>query len=254
MSTLTCTYPVESCICSSHATIQTNQKMPAKASMPMVATASPMEPHLGVLISEDLQSMMIENPIVRTVPMLSEREKIAKIEGSFKTIMETMGIDLNDVSVQKTPHRVAKMYVKELCSGLVPENFPACTTFPVAQNSVVFQKDIPFTSMCEHHFLLFTGVAHVGYFSNGKVIGLSKLNRVVEYFSRRPQIQERLNKQILRCLQKVLDTKHVVVKLEAAHSCIAARGALSKGSYTSTVEAGGMFLDNEKLREYLPKL
>ena len=168
--------------------------------------------------------------------------------------METMGIDLNDASVQKTPHRVAKMYVTELCAGLIPENFPACTTFPVASNSVVFQRDIPFTSMCEHHFLLFTGVAHIGYYSNGKVIGLSKLNRIVEYFGRRPQIQERLNKQILRCLQKVLDTEHVVVKLEAAHSCIAARGALSKGSCTSTVEAGGMFLDEAKLREYLPRL
>ena len=102
--------------------------------------------------------------------------------------METMGIDMADPSVQKTPNRVAKMYVKELCSGLVPENFPACTTFPVAHNSIVFQKDIPFTSMCEHHFLLFTGVAQIGYFSNGNVIGLSKLNRIVEYFGRRPQI------------------------------------------------------------------
>ena len=165
-----------------------------------------------------------------------------------------MGIDLKDPSVEKTPHRVAKMYVKELCSGLSADNFPACTTFPVTQNSVVFQRDIPFTSMCEHHFLLFSGVAHVGYFSNGKVIGLSKLNRIVEYFARRPQIQERLNKQILRCLQKVLDTEHVVVKLEAAHSCIAARGALSKGSCTSTVEAGGMFRDEDKLKEYLPRL
>ena len=168
--------------------------------------------------------------------------------------METIGIDLSDVSVVKTPHRVAKMYVKELCSGILPENFPACTTFPVAQNSVVFQRDIPFTSMCEHHFLLFSGVAHVGYFSNGKVIGLSKLNRIVEYFGRRPQIQERLNKQILRCLQKVLDSDHVVVKLEAAHSCISARGAQSKGSYTSTVETGGMFLDEARLREHFPKL
>lgn len=168
--------------------------------------------------------------------------------------METIGIDLSDVSVVKTPHRVAKMYVKELCSGILPENFPACTTFPVAQNSVVFQRDIPFTSMCEHHFLLFSGVAHVGYFSNGKVIGLSKLNRIVEYFGRRPQIQERLNKQILRCLQKVLDSDHVVVKLEAAHSCISARGAQSKGSCTSTVEASGMFLDEARLREHFPKL
>lgn len=254
-TTLTpCTNPVESCTCSSHATMAQGQKMAAKAQMAMVASASPVEPSLGEMISEDLQSAMIENPLLRNMPMLTEREKIAKIEGSFKNIMETMGIDLSDASVQKTPHRVAKMYVQELCSGLVPDNFPACTTFPVAQNSVVFQKDIPFTSMCEHHFLLFTGVAHVGYFSNGKVIGLSKLNRIVEYFARRPQIQERLNKQILRCLQKVLDTEHVVVKLEAAHSCIAARGALSKGSCTSTVEAGGMFLDNEKLREYIPKL
>ena len=215
--------------------------------------AAVQEPHLGVVISEDLQSVGFENPLIHK-GQLCEKDKIAKIESSFKTIMETMGLDLKDPSITKTPHRVAKMYVKELCAGLVPENFPACTTFPVAQNSVVFQKDIPFTSMCEHHFLLFTGVAHVGYYSNGKVIGLSKLNRIVEYFARRPQIQERLNKQILRCLQHVLDTPHVVVKLEAAHSCIAARGALSKGSCTATVEAGGMFLDEAKLREYLPKL
>ena len=161
--------------------------------------AAVQEPHLGVVISEDLQSVGFENPLIHK-GQLCEKDKIAKIESSFKTIMETMGLDLKDPSITKTPHRVAKMYVKELCAGLVPENFPACTTFPVAQNSVVFQKDIPFTSMCEHHFLLFTGVAHVGYYSNGKVIGLSKLNRIVEYFARRPQIQERLNKQILRCL------------------------------------------------------
>lgn len=132
MSLVTCTNPVESCTCSHHAQMVTpatpTQK---KASMAMVA-ATPIEPHLGVLISEDLQSVQIENPILRSAQMLSEREKIAKIEGNFKSIMETMGIDLSDASVQKTPHRVAKMYVTELCSGLVPENFPACTTFPVA--------------------------------------------------------------------------------------------------------------------------
>jgi GTP cyclohydrolase IA len=248
----TCT-ALESCTCANHAN---SLMQKPKTAMAMAATAAPVEPSLGVMISEDLQSQGMENPLLKgkNMPQLSEKEKIAKIEGNFKNIMETMGMDLTDASITKTPHRVAKMYVKELCSGLVPENFPACTTFPVAQNSVVFQRDIPFTSMCEHHFLLFTGVAHVGYFSNGKVIGLSKLNRIVEYFARRPQIQERLNKQILRCLQKVLDTEHVVVKLEAAHSCIAARGALSKGSCTSTVEAGGMFMDEAKLREYLPRL
>ena len=188
---------IESCTCSALA-----RSAAAPGSM-MAATAIPVEvqPHLGVLVSEDLKTLGMENPpLVRKGAPLSEKDKIAKIEVNFKNIMETMGIDLNDPSVNKTPHRVAKMYVKELCSGLVPENFPACTTFPVAQNSIVFQRDIPFTSMCEHHFLLFTGVAHVGYFSNGKVIGLSKLNRIVEYFARRPQIQERLNKQILRCL------------------------------------------------------
>ena len=138
--------------------------------------------------------------MLRDAPQLCQKDKIAKIESSFKTIMETMGLDLKDPSITKTPHRVAKMYVTELCAGLAPERFPAISTFPVVQNSVVFQRDIPFTSMCEHHFLLFTGVAHIGYYSNGKVIGLSKLNRIVEYFARRPQIQERLNKQILRCL------------------------------------------------------
>ena len=233
---------LESCTCASKAPLIT-------------AVEEKSQTSLGQLISEDLRAQGIENPlIVKSGPAMKETEKIKKIEGSFKEILETMGIDLKDPSVEKTPHRVAKMYVKELCAGLNADNFPACTTFPVTQNSVVFQKDIPFTSMCEHHFLLFSGVAHVGYFSNGKVIGLSKLNRIVEYFARRPQIQERLNKQILRCLQKVLDTEHVVVKLEAAHSCIAARGALSKGSCTTTIEAGGMFRDEEKLKEYLPRL
>ena len=161
------------------------------ASKSVVAVApvddSKSQPSLGHLISEDLKTHGIENPLLkRTGAPMKDAEKIRKIEGQFKEILETMGIDLTDASVEKTPHRVAKMYVKELCAGLNPENFPACTTVPVTQNSVVFQKDIPFTSMCEHHFLLFSGVAHVGYYSNGKVIGLSKLNRIVEYFARRP--------------------------------------------------------------------
>ena len=179
---------LESCTCSAKSPIVT-------------AVEDKSQLSLGQMISEDLRAHGLENPILaRTGPPMKEAEKIKKIEGSFKEILETMGIDLKDPSVEKTPHRVAKMYVKELCSGLNSDNFPACTTFPVTQNSVVFQRDIPFTSMCEHHFLLFSGVAHVGYYSNGKVIGLSKLNRIVEYFGRRPQIQERLNKQILRCL------------------------------------------------------
>ena len=154
-----------------------------------VAVVDKQPTHLGYLIAEDLRANGIENPLLsnkKKMPVMTEAEKIAKIEGQFKAILETMGVDLSDASVEKTPHRVAKMYVKELCAGLQPENFPACTTFPVTANSIVFQKDIPFTSMCEHHFLLFSGVAHVGYFSNGKVIGLSKLNRIVEYFARRP--------------------------------------------------------------------
>jgi GTP cyclohydrolase I len=167
---------LESCTCAAKAPVVT-------------AIEDKSQTSLGHFIREDLRAQGIENPLLmNNGPIMKESEKIKKIEGSFKEILETMGIDLKDPSVEKTPHRVAKMYVKELCSGLNADNFPACTTFPVTQNSVVFQRDIPFTSMCEHHFLLFSGVAHVGYYSNGKVIGLSKLNRIVEYFARRPQI------------------------------------------------------------------
>ena len=149
---------------------------------------------------------------------------------------------------------MAKLYVDELCSGLNPGTFPKCTAFPMRDSSIVFQRDIPFTSVCMHHFLPFTGVAHVGYRSTGRIIGLSKLNRIVAYFAKRPQVQELFNKQVLSALQAILDTPDVYVKVEAVHSCIQMRGINQKGSTTVTQEASGSFKDPTIVDQYLHKL
>lgn len=135
-------------------------------------------------------------------------------------ILETLGMDLEDESIKDTPMRVAKMYVNEIFSGLNPENFPSITTFAMKEQSEVTQRNIPFTSMCEHHLMPFHGVADITYTCKDRVLGLSKLNRIVDYFAKWPQVQERLNKQIMRALQIVLDTSDVMVRIEASHFCI----------------------------------
>ena len=188
----------------------------------------------------------IETPLKTDAFEISDAEKIEKIQGYFKGIMETLGLDLEDDSLKGTPYRVAKMYVKELFSGLDPKNKPSISTFDnkYNYNKMLVEKNIEFESACEHHFLPMRGKAHVGYISSGKVIGLLKMNRIVQYYGKRPQVQERLTIQILKELQAALKTESVIVIIDADHLCVSTRGVQDKSSSTVTIEYGGEF--NEK--------
>ena len=187
---------------------------------------------------------------------LSDVEKVAKIELHFKEIMETLGLDLTDDSLKGTPHRVAKMYVKEIFSGLNPKNKPKATLFEnkYNYNEMLVEKDISFYSNCEHHFVPIFGKAHVAYISSGKVIGLSKLNRIVQYFARRPQVQERLTVQIGKELQQILQTEDVAVVMDAKHLCVASRGIQDDTSTTITSFYGGKFKEDATKNEFLKYL
>jgi len=187
---------------------------------------------------------------------LSDVEKVAKIEEHFRAIMETLGLDLTDDSLNGTPHRVAKMYVKEIFSGLNPANKPKATLFEnkYKYNEMLVEKDISFYSNCEHHFVPIFGKAHVAYISSGKVIGLSKLNRIVQYFARRPQVQERLTVQIAKELQQILQTEDVAVLMDAKHLCVASRGVQDDSSSTVTAFYGGKFQEDNTKNEFLKYL
>ena len=176
--------------------------------------------------------------------------KIAQISTHFEKIMEILGLDLTDDSLKDTPHRVAKMYVKEIYSGLNPKNKPAITLFENKYNydEMLVEKDITFYSNCEHHFIPFYGKVHVGYFANEEVVGLSKINRIVQYFSKRPQVQERLTHQIANALRKNLNTEHVAVVIDATHMCVASRGVGDTNSTTGTAYFSGKF-DNKNIRK-----
>lgn len=195
----------------------------------------------------------VETPMVETAFLQSDAEKMATIEKHFKAIMETLGLDLNDDSLKGSPKRVAKMYVQELFSGLNPSNKPSITLFDNTYNynQMLVEKNINFYSNCEHHFVPIFGKAHVAYISSGKVIGLSKLNRIVEYFSKRPQVQERLTMQIGKELQKVLSTNDVAVIMDAKHLCVASRGVKDDSSSTVTSFYSGEFLKADVKAEFL---
>lgn len=184
----------------------------------------------------------------------SDDEKITAIEAHFRSIMEILGLDLTDDSLKGTPKRVAKMYVKEIFQGLNPANKPAMTLFEnnYKYNEMLVEKNISFYSNCEHHFVPIIGKAHVAYISNGKVVGLSKLNRLVEYFAKRPQVQERLTMQIGQELQKDLETEDVAVIIDAKHLCVASRGVEDDTSSTVTVFYGGKFKE-DKVKDQLLK-
>ncbi len=184
---------------------------------------------------------------------LSDEEKIDKIEGHFREIMITLGLDLTDDSLQGTPRRVAKMFVKEAFSGLNPANRPTSRLFENKYNydQMLVEKDITFYSHCEHHFVPIYGKAHVAYFSAGKVIGLSKINRFVQYFAKRPQVQERLTVQIGKELERVLGTPDVAVVMDANHMCVASRGVSDTNSKTGTAYFSGKFKDENVKREFL---
>ena len=187
---------------------------------------------------------------------LSEEEKIDRIEEHFREIMNVIGLDMNDDSLQGTPRRVAKMYVQEIFGGLDPNKKPAPTLFEntYAYRQMLVEKNIPLHSTCEHHFQPIIGKAHLAYIPNGKVIGLSKLNRIVDYYARRPQVQERLTMQIAKELKKVLKTEDVAVYIEAKHMCVEARGIKHSGCSTSTVEYCGKFLNENTRAEFLSGL
>ncbi|MDG2172534.1 MAG: GTP cyclohydrolase I FolE [Flavobacteriaceae bacterium] len=173
----------------------------------------------------------------------SDEEKISIIKKNIKNIMHTLGLDLNDDSLMGTPTRVAKMFVKEIFSGLKPDLKPKSSTFENKYNygEMLVEKNINLYSTCEHHLLPIVGKAHVAYISNGTVIGLSKINRIVEYYSKRPQVQERLTKQIVGELQKVLKTKDIACVIDAKHLCVNSRGIKDIDSSTVTSEFGGKF-------------
>ena len=195
----------------------------------------------------------IETPLKTDAFEISDAEKIEKIQGYFKGIMETLGLDLEDDSLKGTPYRVAKMYVKELFSGLDPKNKPSISTFDnkYNYNKMLVEKNIEFESACEHHFLPMRGKAHVGYISSGKVIGLSKMNRIVQYYGKRPQVQERLTIQILKELQSALNTESVIVIVDADHLCVSTRGVQDKSSSTVTIEYGGEFNEQSQRDSFL---
>lgn len=182
---------------------------------------------------------------------LQPEEKIKLIEKKFRDIMLILGLDLEDDSLCDTPLRVAKMYVNEAFAGLLPENEPAITLFDnkYSYKEMLIERNIPIYSCCEHHFVPIIGKAHIAYISSGKVIGLSKINRVVNYFAKRPQVQERLTVQIASHLKKALDTEDVAVIIKAEHLCVASRGVRDTGCDTVTTSYHGQFLNPEKRNE-----
>lgn len=204
------------------------------------------------ILGDNHQMTSAETPLRPDAFIKSDEQKMDTIEKHFRIIMEELGLDLTDDSLNGTPHRVAKMFVKEIFSGLNPKNKPKISVF---ENSYHYDKmlveaNISFNSTCEHHFLPIVGHAHIGYVSSGKVIGLSKLNRIVDYFARRPQVQERMIMQIFNELKSVLETDNVMIVVEAEHLCVSSRGIKDASSYTSTIQYGGIFNEKENRNDF----
>ncbi len=191
-----------------------------------------------------------ETPLREDAFLLSDTEKIERISQNVREIMLTLGLDLNDDSLKGTPERVAKMYVREVFGGLHPDRRPKSSTFEnkYKYGEMLVEKNIIVYSTCEHHLLPIVGRAHIAYISGGTVVGLSKMNRIVDYFARRPQVQERMNIQIVRELQRVLGTKDVACVIDAKHLCVNSRGIRDIDSSTVTAEYGGRFGQEEALR------
>lgn len=193
------------------------------------------------------------NPMREDAFSLSEKEKIDLIEKDVAHILHTLGMDLRDDSLRGTPLRVAKMFVQEIFGGLNPKKKPKLSTFKnnYKYGEMLVEKNITVYSTCEHHLLPIVGRAHVAYISSGKVIGLSKMNRIVEYYAKRPQVQERLNMQIVQALQKALETEDVACIIDAKHLCVNSRGISDTASSTVTAEFGGRFREDSVKRELL---
>lgn len=207
-------------------------------------------------IGDDHISTSADTPLRADAFALSDAEKKQRIEHHFRGIMETLGLDLTDDSLKGTPARVAKMYVEEIFSGLNPKNKPVVALFENKYDyqEMLLERDITFYSNCEHHFVPLFGKAHVAYMSSGKIIGLSKLNRIVNYYAQRPQVQERLTVQIAKELKAVLETEDVAIVVEARHLCVSSRGIKDTSASTITSYYGGKFNDDARKKEFLSYL
>jgi len=212
-----------------------------------------MNKELIEAIGDNHISTSVETPLLPDAFEKSDEEKIKNIEGYFAQIMTELGLDLSDDSLAGTPYRVAKMYVKEMFYGLNPENRPKVSTFSnhYEYRKIIVEQNINIDSACEHHFLPITGYAHIGYIPKDRVIGLSKINRLVDYYAHRPQVQERLSLQILQDLQKELETDDVIVMINSKHLCVSTRGIKDKDSFTTTLEYGGCFNERAHREEFI---
>lgn len=211
-----------------------------------------IEKELYDILGDNHQMTSAETPMRKDAFLKSDEEKMKVIENHFYEIMHEMGMDMTDDSLKGTPHRVAKMFIKEIFSGLNPSAKPKISVFENSYHyyKMLVEANISFNSTCEHHFLPIIGKAHIGYISSGKVIGLSKLNRIVDYYSRRPQVQERLIMQIFNELKSVLETENVIVVMEAKHLCVSSRGIKDESSFTSTIQYGGVFNEKENRNDF----
>ena len=204
-------------------------------------------------LGDDHIGTSTNTPLRNDAFQLSNDEKIDIIKDDVRHILETLGLDLDDDSLKGTPNRVAKMFVKELFAGLNPSKKPSASTFDnkYKYGEMLVEKNITVYSTCEHHLLPIVGKAHIAYISNGTVVGLSKMNRIVDYFAKRPQVQERLTIQVVRELQEVLNTEDVACVIDAKHLCVNSRGIRDTESSTVTSEFGGKFKEKETRREFL---
>jgi len=202
-------------------------------------------------VKDALIARGLETPQIETG--LSNAEKYQRISKLMSEVVTTLGLDLSDDSLAETPHRIAKMYVNEIFSGLDYSTFPKLSVIDnkMGADEMVKVEDISLTSTCEHHFVVIDGVAKVAYIPKGKIIGLSKINRIVQFFSQRPQVQERLTRQILVALQTVLETDDVAVSINAVHYCVKSRGVKDSNSRTGTTALGGVFRESQTRAEFL---
>ena len=203
------------------------------------------------LNDHDHLSASRQTPLKADAFVLSEEEKIDKIQEHVAAILDILGMDLTNDSLKGTPKRVAKAYVKEIFGGLNPERRPSASTFEnkYEYGEMLVEKNITLYSTCEHHLLPIIGKAHIAYISNGNVVGLSKMNRIVDYYAKRPQVQERLTLQVIEELQRILKTENVACIIDAKHLCVNSRGIRDVASSTVTAEYGGVFKTDETLRK-----
>lgn len=212
---------------------------------------SKSDKNLGIAVNKHLTKLGIHTPVIQEALDRPSEEKLEKIEHHMSEIMKVLGLDLTDDSLQDTPRRVAKMYVNEIFSGLLDDNFPKCTTVEnkfSGQDDFVLEKNITLYSDCEHHIRPIIGVAHVAYIPGENVLGLSKLNRIVQYFAKRPQVQERLTQQIAEAIAFVTKSEDVIVRIDAKHLCVSQRGIKDTASSTVTMTAKGRFSTDSQLR------